>query len=232
MTLQLRHVTKSFGEQPALKDVDLSVAYGEVHALLGQNGSGKSTLIKLLSGYHQPDAGAEAELDGRPFQLGSTHAARAAGLRFVHQDLALVLPLSILDNMMLGRPYPVGLGGRIRWRVAADRASGYLRQVGVAADVRSPVGSLSMSERSAVAIARALSDTGHGRLLIVLDEPTAALPADDVDRLLQAIGRLRAEGHGVLLVSHHLGEVLDVADRITVLRDGRVAASVPRAGAS
>ena len=229
MTLQLRHVTKSFGEQRALAGVNLSVAYGEVHALVGQNGSGKSTLIKLLSGYHQPDPGAEAGLDGRPFQLGSTHAARAAGLRFVHQDLALVLPLSILDNMMLGRPYPVGLGGRIRWRAAADRASGYLRRVGVEADVRSPVGSLSMSERSAVAIARALSDTGHERLLVVLDEPTAALPAADVGRLLEAIGRLRAEGHGVLLVSHHLGEVLDIADRITVLRDGRVAASLPSA---
>ena len=120
MTLQLRHVTKSFGGQIALRDVDLSVAYGEVHALVGQNGSGKSTLIKVLSGYHQPEPGAEAELDGRPFQLGSTHAARAAGLRFVHQDLALVLQLSILDNMMLGRTYPVGLGGRIRWRAAAD----------------------------------------------------------------------------------------------------------------
>ena len=185
MTLQLRHVTKSFGEQTALRDVDLTVDYGEVHPLVGQNGSGKSTLIKLLSGYHQPAPGAEAELDGRSFQLGSTHAARAAGLRFVHQDLALVLQLSILDNMMLGRSYPLGLGGRIRWREAADRASGYLRRVGVDADVRSPVGSLSMSERAAVAIARALSDTGHGRLLIVLDEPTAALPAGDVDRLLE-----------------------------------------------
>jgi ribose transport system ATP-binding protein len=227
MTLQLRHVTKSFGEQTALRDVDLSVDYGEVHALVGQNGSGKSTLIKLLSGYHQPAPGAEAEMDGRSFQLGSTHAARAAGLRFVHQDLALVLQLSILDNMMLGRPYPVGLAGRIRWREASDRAGGYLRQVGMDADVRSPVGSLSMSERTAVAIARALSDTGHGRLLIVLDEPTAALPAGDVDRLLESIGRLRAEGHGVLLVSHHLGEVLGIADRITVLRDGSVAASLP-----
>ena len=229
MTLQLRHVTKSFGGQIALSDVDLSVAYGEVHALVGQNGSGKSTLIKLLSGYHQPDPGAEAEIDGRPFQLGSSHAARAAGLRFVHQDLALVLSLSILDNVMLGRPYPVGLGGRIRWRVAADRVSGYLRQVGVEADPRSPVGSLSMTERSAVAIARALSDTGRGRLLVVLDEPTAALPSGEVGRLLDAIDRLRAQGHGVLLVSHHLGEVLRIADRVTVLRDGRVAASVPRA---
>ena len=228
MTLRLRHLTKSFGGQIALRDVDLSVAYGEVHALVGQNGSGKSTLIKVLSGYHQPDARAEAELDGRPFQLGSAHAARAAGLRFVHQDLALVLQLSILDNMMLGRTYPVGLGGRIRWRIATERVTSYLRQVGVDADPRSPVGSLSLTERSAVAIARALSDTGHGRLLMVLDEPTAALPSDEVGRLLDAVSRLRADGHGVLLVSHHLGEVLDIADRITVLRDGRVAASVTR----
>jgi ribose transport system ATP-binding protein len=228
MTLQLRHLTKSFGGQIALRDVDLSVAYGEVHALVGQNGSGKSTLIKVLSGYHQPDTGAAAELDGRPFQLGSAHAARAAGLRFVHQDLALVLQLSILDNMMLGRTYPVGLGGRIRWGTATERVAGYLRQVGVEADPRSAVGSLSLTERSAVAIARALSDTGHGRLLLVLDEPTAALPSDEVGRLLDGVSQLRADGHGVLIVSHHLGEVLDIADRITVLRDGEVAASVTR----
>jgi len=229
MTLRLTHLTKSFSGQIALRDVDLSVDYGEVHALVGQNGSGKSTLIKVLSGYHQPDPGAEAELDGKPFQLGSAHAARAAGLRFVHQDLALVLQLSILDNVMLGRPYPVGLAGRIQWRTAVERVRGYLSQVGVTADPHQPVGSLSLTERSAVAIARAISDTtGHDRLLLVLDEPTAALPSDDVGRLLSAISRLRADGHGVLLVSHHLDEVLDIADRITVLRDGTVAASVPR----
>jgi ribose transport system ATP-binding protein len=226
MTLRVARLTKSFGGQIALRGVDLSVDYGEVHALVGQNGSGKSTLIKVLSGYHQPDPGSEAELAGRPFQLGSAHAARTAGLRFVHQDLALVHQLSILDNMMLGRSYPVGLGGRIRGRVAAERVSGYLRRIGVEADVRLPVASLSPAERSAVAIARALSDTGSGRLLLVLDEPTAALPSDDVSRLLDAIARLRDEGHGVLLVSHHLGEVLDIADRITVLRDGKVVASV------
>jgi ribose transport system ATP-binding protein len=228
MTLRVARLTKSFGAQIALRGVDLSVDYGEVHALVGQNGSGKSTLIKVLSGYHQPDPGSEADLAGRPFPLGSAHAARTAGLRFVHQDLALVLELSILDNMMLGRSYPVGLGGRIRGRVAAERVGGYLRQVGLEADVRLPVASLSPAERSAVAIARALSDTGSGRLLLVLDEPTAALPSDDVSRLLGAIGSLRDEGHGVLLVSHHLGEILDIADRITVLRDGGVVASVRR----
>jgi ribose transport system ATP-binding protein len=228
MTLRVARLTKSFGAQIALRGVDLSVDYGEIHALVGQNGSGKSTLIKVLSGYHQPDPGSEADLAGRPFPLGSAHAARTAGLRFVHQDLALVLELSILDNMMLGRSYPVGLGGRIRGRVAAERVGGYLRQVGLEADVRLPVASLSPAERSAVAIARALSDTGSGRLLLVLDEPTAALPSDDVSRLLGAIGRLRDEGHGVLLVSHHLGEILDIADRITVLRDGGVVASVRR----
>ena len=229
MTLHLRNVTKTFGGQKALRDVDLSVAYGEVHALVGQNGSGKSTLIKLLSGYHQPDPGATAEIDGRPFQLGHPHAAREAGLRFVHQDLALVLTLSILNNMMLGRQYPTGLGGRIQWRAAADQVAPYLAQVGVRADLAAPVGSLSMAERSAVAIARALSDTIAGqRLLVVLDEPTAALPPDEVSRLLEAINALRTEGHGVLLVSHHLDEVLDVADKVTVLRDGAVAASVPR----
>ena len=112
--------------------------------------------------------------------------------------------------------------------MAADRASGYLRQVGVEADVRSPVGSLSMSERTAVAIARALSDTGQRAAAHRARRTDGRPAAGDVDRLLEAIGRLRAEGHGVLLVSHHLGEVLDIADRITVLRDGRVAASVPR----
>jgi ribose transport system ATP-binding protein len=228
MTLRITRLTKSFGGQMALRGVDLSVDYGEVHALVGQNGSGKSTLIKVLSGYHQPDPGAEAELAGRPFLLGSAHAARTAGLRFVHQDLALVLQLSVLDNMMLGRAYPVGLGGRIRSRVAAERVSSYLRRVGVDADVRLPVASLSPAERSAVAIARALSDTGSGRLLLVLDEPTAALPSDDVSRLLDVIRALRDEGHGILLVSHHLGEILDVADHITVLRDGKVVASARR----
>lgn len=225
MTLELRHVTKTFGAQAALSDVDLSVSYGEVHALVGQNGSGKSTLIKLLSGYHQPDPGADARLGDRPFQLGSDTAAREAGLRFVHQDLALVLRLSVGDNMMLGRPYPVGRLGRIRRRQVDSEVRTGLQRVGLDIDPEAPVGGLGMAERTAVAIARALADAGDSARLVVLDEPTAALPPDEVGRLLATIDRLRSDGHGVLLVSHHLDEVLDVADRVTVLRDGRVAAS-------
>ena len=208
--------------------VNLELCYGEVHALVGQNGSGKSTLIKILSGYHDPDAGARAEIDGMPFELGSAAAAKAAGLRFVHQDLALVLSLSVADNMMLGRSYPTGLLGRIRRRSVESKARSALETLGLQIDVRAKVGDLSMAERSTVAIARALAESQGRRSLIVLDEPTAALPADEVGRLLRAIVRLRSEGHGVLLVSHHLSEVLEVADRITVLRDGRVAASLPR----
>lgn len=231
MTLQLRHVTKTFGGQAALLDVSVTISLGEVHALLGQNGSGKSTLIKLLSGYHEPDPGAQAQIHGKSFQLGNALAAKEAGLRFVHQDLALVLSLSIADNMMLGRSYPVGALGRIRRRSVDDEARDALARLGLDVDVRRPVGDLGMAERSTVAIARALADTSGMRSLIVLDEPTAALPSDEVGRLLRAVDHLRSEGHGVLLVSHHLDEILEVADKITVLRDGRVAASLPRKAA-
>jgi len=229
MTLNLRAVSKTFGGQRALDGVDVDLAYGEVRALVGQNGSGKSTLIKLLAGYHRPDPGCVAEIDGRPFDLGNATAARAAGLRFVHQDLALILSMSVLDNMMLGRDYPRRRGGRIAWRAARREVSRQLEALHVDVDPLVAVGALSMAERTLVAIGRALADTaGKERLFIVLDEPTAALPKDEVGRLLAAIGDLRRQGHGVLLVSHHLDEVLDVADTVTVLRDGRIEASVPR----
>ena len=229
MTLSLSAVSKTFAGQMALRDVALTVKYGEVRALVGQNGSGKSTLIKLLAGYHQPDPGSVAELDGRPFELGNPAAAKALGLRFVHQDLGLVLGMSVLDNIMLGRDYPRGFARRIAWRRAREQARAQLRSLGVDVAPSMPVGVLSMAERTAVAIGRALADTDAGeRLFIVLDEPTAALPQDEVGRLLRTIGRLREQGHGVLLVSHHLNEVLYVADTVTVLRDGRVVASTPR----
>jgi ribose transport system ATP-binding protein len=232
MTLSLRSVSKTFNGLPVLHAASIDLDRGRVRALVGQNGSGKSTIIKLLAGYHQPDPGSAATVDGSPFELGDSTAARTAGLRFVHQDLALVLTMSVLDNMMLGQEYPRGLAGRIRWREAADRVRHQLARLGVEADPRVAVGSLTMAERTAVAVARVLADTGDDRpqgLFIVLDEPTAALPQDEVGRLLQAVRALRDDGHGVLLVSHHLNEVLDVADSVTVLRDGHVVADASQA---
>lgn len=228
--LEIRNLSKTFSGQVVLDRVDLVLGEAEVHALVGQNGSGKSTLIKVLAGYHQPDPGASASVAGRPLQLGSVSAAHDAGIRFVHQDLGLVLELSIVENLMLTRPYPRAFPGRIRWREARRLAARMLARVGLETDVRRPVGELGLADRTGVAIARALPDPALGRAVLVLDEPTASLPADEVERLLATIRRLREVGHSILLVSHHLDEVLDVADQITVLRDGRRVASTAGAG--
>jgi ribose transport system ATP-binding protein len=249
--LMIRNLSKTFSGQVVLDRVDLDVAEGEVHALVGQNGSGKSTLIKILAGYHRPDPGASASVRGTPLPLGSASAAHAAAIRFVHQDLGLVLELSGLENLMLGRPYPRGFAGRIRWRDAHRIGAGLLARVGLDIDLRRPVGELGLADRTGLAIARALPDAradggpdgqaeggpdggapdgAAGGAVLVLDEPTASLPADDVDRLLEIIRRLRAAGHSILIVSHHLDEILEIADRVTVLRDGRMVASRAAAG--
>ncbi|HSY14876.1 MAG TPA: sugar ABC transporter ATP-binding protein [Jatrophihabitantaceae bacterium] len=220
MSLVITQVSKTFPGQRALHELDLSVAGGEVHALLGQNGSGKSTLIKILSGYHQPDDGGRAERNGIAFELGSARAARSAGLRFVHQDLGLVLSLSVFENVMLDRSYPVAALGRIRSREARRQVRSCFAQLGLDVDPDAPLSSLSLAERTAVAIARVLPDERDEPIILILDEPTAALPADEVAQLLETISRLRDAGHGVLFVSHHLNEVLKIADRVTVLRDG------------
>jgi ribose transport system ATP-binding protein len=218
--LEIRNLSKTFAGQRALDDVDVTVAAREIHALVGQNGSGKSTLIKVLAGYHQPDPGGTAAVRGRPLPLGSATAAHDSGIRFVHQDLGLILELSVLENLMVGCRYPTGFLGRIRWREAANMAGARLRNAGVELDVLAPVGSLGLAERTAVAIARALPQQGE-KVLLVLDEPTASLPADDVERLFAILRRLRDLGNSIMIVTHHLDEVMRLADSVTVLRDGR-----------
>jgi ribose transport system ATP-binding protein len=224
--LDLRGVSKTFSGQVVLDRVDLTLGEGQVHALVGQNGSGKSTLIKILAGYHRPDPGAAATVRGAALQLGSSIAAHEAGIRFVHQDLALALDLSVLENLMLSVPYPRLFPGRIDWYEARLRARERMARVGLEADVDRPVGELSLADRTGVAIARALPEPDQGKAVLVLDEPTAALPTADVGRLLATIRRLRGAGHSVLIVSHHLEEILGIADHISVLRDGSKVASV------
>ena len=229
-TLRIEHLSKTFPGQVALSDASLRVQQGTVHALVGQNGSGKSTLIKILAGFHQPDPGASAWVDGTPLTLGDGSAAGAAGIRFVHQDLGLVGSVSTVENLALTTGYRTGLGGRIHWRDERKAAKEALLALGADIDVKAPIDSLPPAQRTAVAIARALVGWEAGTKLLVLDEPTATLPGEDVHRLFEVIHRLKARGLSILYVSHHLDEVFELADHVTVLRDGHVVADEPVAG--
>ncbi|MEY3640533.1 MAG: high-affinity D-ribose transport protein superfamily, atp bind [Actinomycetota bacterium] len=221
-TLHIHSLSKTFPGQVALRDVALDIEEGEIHALVGQNGSGKSTLIKILAGFHQPDANHVVTMRGAHFEIGNAAAAHAAGIRFVHQDLGLVESVSTVENLALGFGYDTSFGQRIKWRSETKRAKQLLADLGFDINVRAPVAMLGAAERTGVAIARALQDLDAGVSIVVLDEPTAALPGADVDRLFDAVRRLKARGISVIFVSHHLEEVFEIADRVTVLRDGQV----------
>jgi ribose transport system ATP-binding protein len=224
--LRIECLSKTFPGQKALNDVGIDVVRGEVHALVGQNGSGKSTLIKVLAGYHQPDPGAAAFMHGSPVALGNAHVAAMSGIRFVHQDLGIVGGLSTIENLALVNGYQTGLARRILWRAEAKRTAVAMHALGFADfDIKAPVAELAPAQRTAVAIARALVGWENGASLLVLDEPTASLAADDKSRLFGVVRNLKERGVSILYVSHHLDEVFALADRVTVLRDGRKVAT-------
>jgi ribose transport system ATP-binding protein len=218
--LQIKGMSKAFPGTLALDNVDFDVVEGEVHALVGQNGSGKSTLIKVLAGFHTAESGAVVEVDGEPIKLGDGAASHDAGFRFVHQDLALVQDLSVLENLAFGRGFQRGVAGRILWKDEQKSAQALVESLGYDFDVREPVATLAAAEKTGVAIARALQDAEGARVL-VLDEPTATLPTSEVQVLFAAIRRVQQRGLGVIYVSHRLDEVFEIAQRVTVLRDGR-----------
>lgn len=209
--LRIVNLSKSFPGLKALDEVALKVAAGEIVSVVGQNGSGKSTLVKVLAGIYQPDHAATVE-----------HSE----LRFIHQDLGLVATLSTIENLDVGRP--LGRRGLLPLRERDERAAAELviRRFGGEFDVTKPVGDLSAAERTIVAIARAMSDWSPPDGVLVLDEPTAALGGQEVDRLFDAVRRVAREGAGVVFISHRLDEVLGLSDRIVALRDGRVVADV------
>jgi ABC-type sugar transport system ATPase subunit len=219
--LRLEGLSKTFGGTRALREVALEIAPGEIHALVGQNGSGKSTLIKTLAGYHHADPGASAWLDGETFDLASAGAARHERLRFVHQDLGLVTELSAVDNLALSRGYARTRLGSIDWSEQARMARELIGRFGVDIDVHRPLKYATPVECTVVAIAAALEGwTGGG--VLVLDEPTAMLPHTEVDKLLEIVREVRRGGTSVLYVSHRMDEIFDIADRVTVLRGGRL----------
>jgi ribose transport system ATP-binding protein len=225
--LRLRDVSKTFGGTRALVDASLEILPGEVHALVGQNGSGKSTLIKILAGYHQPDAGSSAELDGEPFELGRAEGDESTSLRFVHQDLGLVLELNTMDNLALRNGFARGRSGRVLWKQQANETRRIMARFGVELDIHMPLAQATPVERTVVAIAAALQGWQGGRGLLVLDEPTAVLPHDEVERLYGVVRDVRNAGTSVLYVSHRMDEIFELADRVTVLRGGSVVATLP-----
>ena len=217
--LRMRGICRRFGPTVALDGVDIDVAPGQVHALIGENGAGKSTLMKVLSGALRPDAGAMA-LDGVPYKPAHPLAARAAGVAMVYQELSLAPQLSVGDNVLLGIE-PVRRGGLLRRAAGRSRVEAALARLEhpeITPEVR--VADLPPSARQLVEIARALVVEAR---VLVLDEPTSSLAAADVERLFGLIRRLRDDGLSVVYISHFLEEVRRVADRFTVLRDGRVA---------
>ena len=224
--LEISGLAKSFGGARALDGVDLVVGPREVHGLLGQNGSGKSTLLKVLSGFHQPDDGSlvmRGQAIGLPLAPG---AYRDLGMAFVHQDLGLVPELSVCENLIVGR-LGAGVQRRVRWRAEHARAADALQRHGLTdIDTRQRLTELSQMQRALLAIVRAveeLHDAEHAQPLLILDEPTAFLPRAGIEQLFALVRGLVDRGASVLFVTHDLDEVIEICDRVTVLRDGRVA---------
>lgn len=221
LPLEMIGLTKSFGSVKALSDVNLSVRRGEIHGLVGQNGSGKSTLVKVLAGYHSPDRGSVIKVDG---QVLGAHAKlrhlREAGIAIVHQDFGLVREKTVAENIAVGsfaaRPWT----RRVDWRREEHVAGELMERLEARIDPRALVGSLDPADRSIVAIARALRNQRPGRGVIVLDESTRALPKDALEDFYRTLRAVVGVGGAALMISHNLQEVMQVTDRVTVLRDG------------
>jgi ABC-type sugar transport system ATPase subunit len=223
--LRLQGVGKSFGPVHALADINLDIPAGQVTALVGDNGAGKSTMIKTIAGIWEPSSG-HLVWNGQPVTLHGPKDATDLGIATVYQDLALCDNLDIVQNMMLGHEaLRSGLLDEVKMELTAKQTLADLR-VTTVRSIRQPVGSLSGGQRQSVAVAKAVMLDAK---LVVMDEPTAALGVTQTELVLELIGRLRSRGHAVIVISHNLKEVFQVADRIAVLYLGRLAATGPAA---
>jgi ribose transport system ATP-binding protein len=223
--LHVEAISKSFPGVRALSDVSLTFEPGEVHAVVGENGAGKSTLIKVICGIHRPDEGS-ITLDGTPLDLHAYSDAMARGIQLVSQEIQVVPKATIAENIMLDKIGRFRRGGRIDWRLVASEAVQYTRLVGLDLPVHTAAGGLSAAQKQLVMIAKALS--GDARVLI-LDEPTSSLTLHEANNLFGVLRGLRERGVCIIFVSHKLEEVLDLADRVSVLRDGRFVGTKPTA---
>jgi len=221
--LQMRGIFKNFNGTQALRGVDFSAVAGEVHAISGENGAGKSTLVKILSGALPRDAG-EILLDGEPAELGTPVRARRLGICAVYQEFSLVPHLTVAENILMGQMPSARVRGWVNWTKAYRRAEEILQSIGfVGIDIRKLVRELSVSHQQMVEIAKAVASQ---RRILILDEPSAVLSQKELDRLFALVRQLKQEGTLVLYISHRLDEVFEIADRITVLKDGLLVGTV------
>jgi ABC-type sugar transport system ATPase subunit len=215
--VEMTGISKTFPGVRALDNVSFSIMPGEVHALVGKNGAGKSTLMHILMGLYAPDAG-EIRIRGRGYAKLNTAEAKAAGIALVAQHAKYVPGLSIAENVFMGT-LPKSRGGFIDWKRMYNEAAQRLSRFGLDLDVRRPMENTTVAERQMIEIARALFADAS---VIILDEPTAPLPKHDVAKLFEFVRRQKATGSAFIYISHYLEEIFDVADRVTVLRNGRV----------
>jgi len=225
--LAMRGIIKTFPGVKALDGVDFTLLPGEVHALLGENGAGKSTLVKVLTGVH-PAEGGTIELDGRPVRIASPSAAQDHGIATVYQEVNLVPTLSVMENLVIERQSR--RFGLISWKGSRERARAALDRLGIDVELDRSLGSCSLAVQQLVAIARALD---RETKILVLDEPTASLDAAEVERLFEVLRDIRARGIAIVFITHFIEQVYAICDRITVLRNGRLAgtgtvAEIPR----
>jgi len=222
--IEIKGVYKSFPGVQALTDISLNVAKGEIHAVVGENGAGKSTLMKILGGLYPADAGTIL-LEGREIAFHSVREAIAAGVSVIYQEFNLMPDLSVAENILVSQP-PVYRRGILSKRALVERTRSLLDQLGIALDPGILIEELSVSERQVVEIAKALSfESG----IIIMDEPTAALSSKEVERLYAIIAALKAKGKTILYITHRLKEIFDLSDRVTVLRDGKLVATLTTA---
>ncbi|RUT30300.1 sugar ABC transporter ATP-binding protein [Arsenicitalea aurantiaca] len=221
--LAIEGLTKRFGAVTALENVSLSLRKGEVLGLMGENGAGKSTLLKILSGVQPPTEG-RILIDGAPVTITSPQHAQSLGIITIYQELSLIPTLSVAENIFIGRA-PIGRLGLVDWGRMRREAREIIARVGLRIDPQTVVSALSVAEQQMVEIARALSLSSR---IIIMDEPTSALSETEVARLLSIMARLREEGVAIMFVTHRLEEASGICDRMTVLRDGRLAGHLER----
>lgn len=221
-TIELDGISKQFGGVHALEEVSLSLYPGEVHALMGENGAGKSTLIKVMGGVHQPDVGV-VKVRGEEVDFHDPAQARDKGIAVIHQEPTLFPDLDVAENIFMGR-HPIDSLGRVDWRTTYQRVEELLKELGVSLNLRAPVQGLPVADQQSVEIAKAISLDAQ---VLIMDEPTAALSPKEVEELFNLVRRFRDEGVAILFVSHRLEEVFELADRVTVLRDGTHVTTAP-----